>query len=53
MALVSVKCPACTGEQVYRHGKAKSGAQRYRCRSCLHCFQDTYRYEANKRGVAD
>lgn len=53
MAEVKVKCPACTGAQVYRHGKAKSGEQRYRCRTCLHCFQDTYRYEANKPGVTD
>ncbi|WGZ96369.1 MAG: IS1-like element transposase [Candidatus Thiothrix putei] len=37
---------------VYRHGKARSGLQRYRCRDCHHCFQLEYLYEANKPGVA-
>ncbi|WP_407701256.1 IS1/IS1595 family N-terminal zinc-binding domain-containing protein [Thiothrix eikelboomii] len=43
----------CQGEWVYRHGKARSGLQRYRCCDCHHCFQLEYRYEANKLGVTD
>ena len=53
MASILVQCPSCKGEQVYRHGKARSGIQRYRCRDCHHCFQLEYRYEANKPGVTD
>lgn len=53
MANILVKCPSCGGEQVYRHGKARSGLQRYRCRDCHHCFQLEYLYEANKPGVTE
>ncbi|SKA91335.1 InsA N-terminal domain-containing protein [Thiothrix eikelboomii] len=53
MASIQVKCPSCQGESVYRHGKARSGLQRYRCRDCHHCFQREYLYEANKPGVTD
>lgn len=52
MASIQVKCSSCQGELVYRHGKARSGLQRYRCRDCHHCFQLEYLYEANKPGVA-
>ena len=47
MASILVKCPSCESELVYRHGKARSGIQRYRC------FQLDYLYEANKPGVTD
>jgi transposase-like protein len=53
VALVLVKCSSCQSDRVYRHGKAKSGIQRYRCRDCCHCFQLDYVYEANKEGVTD
>ena len=53
MASILVKCPSCESELVYRHGKARSGIQRYRCRDCHHCFQLDYLYEANKPGVTD
>ena len=53
MATVSVICPCCETDKIYRHGKARSGEQRYRCRECHHCFQLDYRYEANKPGVAE
>lgn len=53
MASILVKCPSCQSELVYRHGKARSGLQRYRCRDCHHCFQLEYLYEANKPGVTD
>ena len=51
MASIPVKCPSCQGELIYRHGKARSGLQRYRCRDCCHCFQLDYWYEANKPGL--
>ena len=53
MPSVLVKCPSCESEWTYRHGKARSGLQRYRCRDCHHCFQLNYLYEANKPGVTD
>ena len=53
MATVTVSCPSCFCEKIYRHGKSRSGEQRYRCRECGHCFQLEYRYEANKPGVTD
>ncbi|MEZ5452561.1 MAG: IS1 family transposase [Thiothrix sp.] len=53
MASIQVKCSSCQGELVYRHGKARSGIQRYRCRDCRHCFQLDYLYEANKPGVVE
>ena len=53
MPSILVKCPSCQSELVYRHGKARSGLQRYRCRDCQHCFQREYLYEANKPGVTD
>ncbi len=51
MAVIQVLCPRCEGDQVYKHGKAPSGLQRYRCQSCNHCFQYEYRYEGNKASV--
>ena len=53
MASIQVKCPSCQSELVYRHGTARSGLQRYRCRDCHPCFQLEYLYEANKPGVTD
>lgn len=53
MANLLVNCPSCQSEWVYRHGTARSGLQRYRCRDCHHCFQLEYVYEANKPGVTD
>ena len=53
MAGIPVKWPSCQSELVYRHGTARSGLQRYRCRDCHHCFQLKYLYEANKPGVTD
>ena len=53
MASMLVKCPSCSSQLIYRHGKARSGFQRYRCRDCHYCFQLDYLYEANKPGVTD
>jgi len=53
MAAIDVACKSCGSISVYRHGKAPSGEQRYRCRVCYHCFQLHYRYNANVPGVAE
>jgi len=53
MATVEIECRACSSNKVYKHGKARSGEQRYRCRDCGHSFQQDYRYTANKPGVAE
>jgi len=53
MAVIDVVCRSCGSISVYRHGKAPSGEQRYRCRECHHCFQLHYRYNANEPGVAE
>ena len=48
MATVAVTCRYCDSELVYKHGYARSGEPRYRCRECQRSFQLTYRYEGNK-----
>ena len=53
MVKITLICPECQSERIYKHGKARSGLQRYRCRDCKHCFQKDYLYEANKEGVAE
>ena len=53
MPTVEVECRACQSYAVYRHGKASSGEQRYRCQDCGHCFQLTYRYNGNEPVIAD
>lgn len=53
MASIQVKCPSCQGELVYRHGKARSGIQCYRCRDCRHCFQLDYLRPTNQGGRED
>ena len=53
MATVSVHCRYCASELIYKHGHARSGEARYRCRACLRCFQLDYRYEGHKQGVPE
>lgn len=53
MATITVHCPRCQSDRVYRHGKTAAGHVRYRCPNCPHVFQLTYTYEANKPGVKD
>ena len=53
MATVEVECRACQSHEVYRHGKASSGEQRYRCQDCGNCFQLTYCYDGNEPGIFD
>ena len=42
MASITVHCPRCNSDHVYRHGKTPAGHVRYRCPVCLHVFQLTY-----------
>ena len=53
MATITVQCPRCQSDHVYRHGKTPAGHARYRCPACRHVFQLSYTYEARKPGVKD
>ncbi len=53
MATLAVKCRYCQSELIYKHGRARSGEPRYRCRVCLRSFQVAYRYEGNKAGTLE
>ncbi len=53
MATIEVTCIHCQSSLVYKHGKAPTGLQRYRCRECKRSFQYEYRYNANKKDVAE
>ncbi|ABO91941.1 InsA [Aeromonas salmonicida subsp. salmonicida A449] len=46
MASITIHCPRCNSDHVYRHGKTPAGNIRYRCPACPHVFQLTYTYEA-------
>ncbi|MGC8400356.1 IS1 family transposase [Enterobacter mori] len=52
MATVTVHCPRCHSDEVYRHGRSCSRHERFRCRSCKRVFQLTY-YAARKPGVKE
>lgn len=53
MASITVYCPRCNSDHVYRNGKTPAGHVRYRCPACPHVFQLTYTYEARKPGIKD
>lgn len=53
MVSVVVICRACGSNQLYKHGRSRSGKACYRCRDCHCCFQLNYRNEANKVGVPE
>ncbi|MGC8401268.1 IS1 family transposase [Enterobacter mori] len=53
MATVTVHCPRCHSDEVYRHGRSCSRHERFRCRSCKRVFQLTYSYAARKPGVKE
>ena len=53
MATVTVHCPRCHSDEVYRHGRSCSQHERFRCRSCKRVFQLTYSYEARKPDVKE
>lgn len=53
MATVTVHCPHCDSDEVYRHGHSCSQHQRFHCRSCQRVFQLTYSYEARKHGIKE
>ncbi|EPZ1805824.1 IS1 family transposase, partial [Escherichia coli] len=42
MATVTVHCPRCNSDEVYRHGHSCSRHERFRCRSCKRVFQLAY-----------
>ena len=53
MATVTVHCPRCNSDKVYRHGRSCSQHERFRCSSCKRVFQLTYSYEARKPGFKE
>ncbi|MFM2318313.1 MAG: hypothetical protein RLZZ215_934 [Pseudomonadota bacterium] len=53
MATIAVKCRYCESEVVYKHGHARSGEPRYRCRNCQRSFQAAYHYEDNKAATPE
>lgn len=53
VATVTVHCPRCHSDEIYRHGRSTSQHERFRCRSCKRVFQLTYTYEARKPGVKE
>ncbi|UEM40044.1 IS1 family transposase [Pectobacterium aquaticum] len=53
MATVTVHCPRCHSDEIYRHGRSTSQHERFRCRSCKRVFQLTYTYEARKPRVKE
>ncbi|HEY3984347.1 IS1 family transposase, partial [Cedecea sp.] len=50
---VTVHCPRCHSDEVYRHGRSSSQHERFRCRTCGRVFQLAYTYEARKPGVKE
>ena len=46
MASVPVHCRYCQSESIYKHGYARSGEPRYRCRDCQRSFQLYYHHGA-------
>jgi transposase-like protein len=60
MAVETVTCPSCDGEDVVKHGQSDEGKQRYRCRNvdCSRCtFIRHYAYRGYlpevKQQIAD
>lgn len=53
MASVTVHCPRCHSDDVYRHGRSCSWHERFRCRSCKRVFQLTCSYKARKSGIKE
>lgn len=53
MADVTVHCPRCHFDEVYRHSRSASKHERFPCRSCQRVFQQTYTYEARKPGIKE
>ena len=46
-------CPNCKKTDLVKNGHSKTGAQRYRCKSCKKSFQQAYSYRAWEPGMKD
>ncbi|EAX9453842.1 hypothetical protein FM906_22775, partial [Salmonella enterica] len=53
MVTVTVHCPRCHSDEIYRHGCSSSRHERFRCRSCKRVFQLSCICKARKSGVKD
>ena len=48
---VELRCVHCQCEDLVRFGVAPNGSQRYRCKSCLKTFVESYKKEGYKPEV--
>ena len=53
MVTVQVQCRYCQSMSIYKHGYARSGEPRYRCRDCQRSFQLYYHNVANRDGIPE
>lgn len=53
MATVPVDCRYCQSASIYKHGYARSGEPRYRCRDCQRSFQLYYHNVGNRDGIPE
>ncbi len=53
MVSITVHCPRCNSDHIYRHVKTPASHVRYRCPACPHVFQLTYTHEARKSSVKE
>ncbi len=53
MVTVPVYCRYCQSASLYKHGYARSGEPRYRCRDCQRSFQLYYHNVGNRDGIPE
>jgi insertion element IS1 protein InsB len=45
-----IHCPHCGGSDLQKNGHSENNTQRWHCKDCSKNFQQTYRYNARKKG---
>jgi transposase-like protein len=50
---IPINCPNCPSQDIVKNGHRSNGDQRWRCNKCKKSFQLSYRYNANKQGIAE
>jgi transposase-like protein len=48
-----IHCPHCGGSDLQKNGHSENHTQRWYCKECKKSFQQTYRYNAHKKGVKE
>jgi transposase-like protein len=46
-------CPHCGGRDLQKNGHSENATQRWLCNHCRKSFQQTYRYNARRKGVKE